>query len=385
MYNVDFLQLPHTLKYPPTLKSTMSTAHANAISQFLSDYTGSYIQRKNIVHILNCISYMYLTGDSIPTSWNIDDPLHTYVDVQDDDTLSQVLSDLYIAGEKSLDWKEADAYIKSSVEPSESTAAPPTPSIKTSTCNTTTSTVTCNDALTDKSDLYIQSPLVPQFDVKTPWKAKIIDGTTYVVYTSLPLIPTRQNEISATTDVNLMSDQDLLKLYPNNLIQTRASIMYDKVYGCMYDIKLGVIFPIEGFTEEQVVDNIIKYPHLFRLLKQVDGELKSFYSSIEIDGQLHKISDIWYDLPVSKCVPYNKDYIKEYVVRRYLLEQDIKHVEHRYKMYGSLEPYLTLFMPTVDYIHMGYTDIVGLAKSCVKARVSYKQSRNPVLRRISDE
>jgi hypothetical protein len=93
---------------------------------------------------------------------------------------------------------------------------------------------------------------------------------------------------------------------------------------------------------------------------------------------------MWRRLPESLVIPYNKEFIKEYVVRRYLLERDISGVEHRYKLYGTLEPFLTLFTTAQEYSKMGYSDSIMLAHSCVTARVSYKQTRNPVLRRLSN-
>ena len=212
-----------------------------------------------------------------------------------------------------------------------------------------------------------------------------VSGRSYTIYPSIPKIPTKQNEISVTTEVSMIQDADLRRLYPNVLIRTRAACMYDQVPGIKLDPVLGLILPIAGYTEEQLVDNLVKYPHLFKLMKEVDGTLKSFYSTIEIDGTLKKVSDVWNDFPESKVIPYTKDFVKEYVVRRYLLERDIDGVEHRYKLYGTLDPYLTLFAPVENYLNLGYTDIIGIARACVNARVSYKRSRNPVLRRLADE
>ena len=76
--------------------------------------------------------------------------------------------------------------------------------------------------------------------------------------------------------------------------------------------------------------------------------------------------------------------MKEYVVRRYLLERDISNVQHRYPLWGSLDPFLTLFMPPDEYIKYGYTDIIDLARKCVESRVSYRKSRNPIVRRLSN-
>ena len=89
-------------------------------------------------------------------------------------------------------------------------------------------------------------------------------------------------------------------------------------------------------------------------------------------------------LPDLKTLKPSWSIIAEYVVRRYLLERDILHVDHKYKMYGTLDPYLTLFMPSQDYVSAGYKDVVAIAKHCVESRVSYLQSRSPIIRRLEE-
>ena len=74
--------------------------------------------------------------------------------------------------------------------------------------------------------------------------------------------------------------------------------------------------------------------------------------------------------------------IYEYVVRKYLMDIEYKGAEFKYPIFGTLDPYLTLFMPVSEYTNRGF-DAVELAKKCVQSRVSYKQSRSPILRRIA--
>ena len=111
---------------------------------------------------------------------------------------------------------------------------------------------------TNKSDLYIQPPVVPQFNTKEVLARGYMHGSTYCVYSSEPKIPTKQNEISATTDVNLMIDSDFMKLFPTTFIRTRSNQMYLPCEGIELHPELGLILPIDGFTRDQIVDNIIK-------------------------------------------------------------------------------------------------------------------------------
>lgn len=396
--SIDFLQLTTKLPYPPSIRGKLSTVHAALIDQFLETFTGKHTEKLQVVHAINCVTYMYMSSDSMPFSWDETDPIHTYRHT-DDDELEETLGDLYIST-RDIDWSnvpeqssdsdsESQTLIDSTFNVSNVTpVAVQAPihqfAVKPTMTGSTQQTLNPAIVPTDKSDLYIQPPVVPRFDISNPWKSGIIDDTAYVIYPSYPIIPTKQNEISMTTDVSKMSDTDLRKLYPNCLIRTRAACMYEPYGDLLLDPKLGIILPIDGYTKAQLVDNIVKYPHIFRLLKQVDGNLDSFYSTIEIDGELHKVSEVWNTLPESSLIPYTKEYVKEYVVRRYLLERDIKGIDHKYKLYGTLDPFLTLFTSPTDYINMGYDNILQMAKKCVTARVNYKMSRNPILRRLKD-
>lgn len=380
---IPFTQIPDKLPYPQNVKSVLSTAHSAVVTAVMNSYSGSFRQKQQIINIMNSISYYYVVGDSIPASWSVDEPFK-FSDFIDDDICRNVLGNIYLnVKDIQFDIAVTNTFVPNFLK-----------EIKTVKDEPKSEDITLyvrkkEDAEqpvmkpvkpTDKEDLYIQCPSIPRFNFKNPVISGVKNDTYYVVYESLPIIPTKQSEISATTDISKMTDIDILNLFPNRTIQTRSSIMYEKFPGLKFNDKVGTIFPISGFSDEQILDNIIKYPHLFRLSKIVDDNIVSFYSTIEIDGVLYPISDVWKDLPESKVIPYNADFIKEYVVHRYLLERDILGVDHKYKMFGTLYPYLTLFMTADDYERFGYTDTVKLGRACVYARVSYKKSRNPVYR-----
>ncbi len=239
-----------------------------------------------------------------------------------------------------------------------------------------------------EEDLYLSGPAIPRFDINKIFIKKNIDGTEYCIYKSLPEIPERQCEISVTTDETAMTDFDCLKLFPDKFFYTRTAECYIIYPGIDYDEKLGAIFPIEGFTKEEIKQNIIEYPHLENITRKgtVNGvpRLVNFWKYIEIDGTLYKINDKWNTFEISKYLPKTEGILNEYVVRRYLLERDIKKINHRYKMFGELDKYLTLFMPKEDYIKYNNSEIVNISRDCVKARINYLRSRNPVMRRIKE-
>lgn len=367
---MKFSQIPNELKYPPAIRSKLATIHSNIVSWVVDNFNGTYKERKNIIELMNSISYICLSGDYLPDDWASSEPFVNPPHI-DDSTCRRYLSNLYIL-EKNVEWDveiSNNTESEAKIEPISSSQVKNTP--------------ISYGKLTPKEDLYIQSPKIPQFDKDKVWMSGEIEGDIFEIYESLPVIPTKQNEISITTDVDKFTKYDLLNLFPNQIIHTRAACMYEPISGVELDSKLGLILPIEGFTRDQLVSNIIEYPHLYRLLKCVENTRENFYKTVEIDGQLYDISDIWSNIPESSKIPYLPDFIKEYVVRRYLLERDYKHINHKYPLFGSLDPFLTLFMPSSEYESLGY-NAEDIAKRCVTSRVKYKFTRSPIIERLSN-
>ena len=364
---IDFTQLTEKLPYPVKLKARLSTYHADIISYAIANFKDNNAFKLSILHAMNTISYILINGDSMPQI-NGDDPLNSLPDI-DDDLCETALEKLYICNEN-INWD---------VEESSDIFIPPTQNQKPATMLKQHSILP-----TSKEDLYIKPPVVPMFDTSKPWLNIEKDGILYTIYTTLPIIPETQRDISVTTNVSLMTKTNLINLYPNQFIKTRASCMYDELDGLEFNEMLGIIIPIDGFSSEQIRNNIIKYPHLYKLKRKINDELINFHSHIEINGILHKTLDIWDSLPESKMIPKTADFIKEYVVRRYLLERDELKIKHKYPLFGSLDPFLTLFTTPADYQKLGTFDVEELARKCVSARVQYLQSRNPILRTVYD-
>ena len=382
MNSMEFSQITARFPYPRHVKAELSTLHADVIAYVTTIYDGSHDLRTKTIRLLNTITRYIIDGDTFPENWSSTKSPFDNIEIEDALILKDQLNSLYI-DPRSVNWDIQIVTANSGVTKSSTTSSVPlVPNTKITTKSSTTKVKLFQE--TDKRDLYIQPPTVPQFDINKPWMSTVIDGTVYCIYTSIPEIPTKQNEISVSTDVNRMSESQLLNLYPSNFIRTRPPVMYEPRPEFSYHPKLGLILPIEGFSESDLIDNIVKYPHLFKLFKVKDNEAISFYTTIEINGELYNIADVWKELPDTSIIPYTADFVKEYIVRRYLLERDIKGVEHKYPMYGDLNPYLTLFTSAPEYVQMGYTNVVDMARQCVESRVAYKRSRNPVIRRIEN-
>lgn len=364
---MKFSQITENLVYPIKVKATLSTLHSEIISYSMEHYQNKTKFKETVVKTLNTVSYYIIKGDTLPAMWTSSDPF-VGIDLIDNDLCETELGKLYISSHN-LTWD-----IEETDSAPISTAIPEIKENKLEKQKTPT----------PKEDLYLRPPVFPQFDVTKPWLNVNKDGEQYTIFTSLPIIPENQSQISVTTNVDIMSRTDLLHLFPNQFIRTRSAVMYEEYGGLEYDKRLGVILPIDGFTADQVRDNIIQYPHFYKLKRFLNGQLLSFYTNIEIDGELYDTLEIWDSLPESRLIPKTSEFIKEYVVRRYLLEKDISGITHKYPLFGKLEPFLTLFTTASDYRIFGYSDPVELAKKCVVSRVNYKQSRNPIIRKVMD-
>ena len=384
---VKFTQLPDKLVYPARIRARLSTLHSDVITYVVSNFKNTAKYKRQVVDTLNTISVYIKNNDALPSDWSVSNPL-TNLELLDSSFCEDTLGNLCIKV-KDIIWDVQES------ETDEQISTDTVVTAKTLSEDTVTSSKVVNVkskrdigvvvSPTPKENLYIKPPTIPQFDASKPWLQSQLNQNVYTIYESLPIIPVNQSQISVTTDVSKMTIMDMMKLYPNHFIRTRAATMYENHDGLTLDDDIGIILPIVGFSPTQVKDNIIKYPHIYKLTRYMNNKFTSFYSNIEIDGELHDTLSIWDSLPDSKKMPRNSEFIKEYVVRRYLLERDILGVEHKYPLFGTLEPFLTLFTTSDDYIRLGYTDVTDIAKQCVISRVSYKRSRNPILRMVYNE
>ena len=379
---MKFTEISSKLKYPPQIRGKLSTMHSEIITYACNHYRSTSKFKREIIYCLNILSYYCVSGDSIPNNWDITNPF-VNIPIVDSDMISSVVLDFMILLDDIVwdieDVEDLDTCSEDTVE--ETSVS----SVLIQDSNSSAAAI-ASSSITDAEDLYLQ-PEIPLFDYNNPFTDQTIDNTRYTIYTSLPIVPTRQCEISVTTDAALMSDEDYMNLFPDSIFYTRPSLLYAHLEESEFIEYIGSIIPIREFTPEQLLDNIIRYPHiegLTRLGKQ-DGQDKfvPFWKFIELDGHLYKTTDVWDDFTEVSKLPMCPAIMAEYVTRRYLLERDILNIDHKYKLFGDLSPFLTLFLPVQKYIEFGYTDSIYLAKQCVAARIKYLSTRNPILRRIN--
>jgi len=420
-YNtIPFTSLSEKLSLPSTYRGKQSEVFGSLIEYTVKHFKNTRKYKETVVKALNILLYCLIANEVPPFDWKSSNPFETMPDYPDE--LIEDTVGMYLLTVDAIEWDvtpvdsdynfldnsmkasevesgtpvEATTYESlvpdKKVEPAVNSFVPTPAPVKVTLQDVITSSATVPTKqqtptvvsynTTPKEDLYIQPPKYPQFDYNKPWLSIEDKGDQLVIYTTLPEIPTKQNEISVTTDINKMTDSELMNLYPKQFIRTRSPIMYEKQKGMDFDEELGCIIPIKGFTKREIVNNIIQYPHFYKLKRIVDGEIVSMYEDIEVDGELLSVKTAWGSLQESLKIPTQSDFIKEYVVRRYLLEES-KGIKHKYPIYGTLDPFLTLFMPPEKYIERGYKDVLKLAKACVSSRVSFKRSRNPILKRVN--
>lgn len=389
-HKIKFTNISENYQVKKSYKGTLSSMHSSVITYVVKHYQGTAKYKEQVVKIINIITYAVYSSEPLPFDWSPQNPFVNMPTDIDEDDIKRVLGEIYLTVD-AIDWdlkvvEEPDDSVYASKpakkEPVKNIIEVAKPKF---TPVDAAPSVDYSIKPTDPLDLYLQAPEVPQFDYNKPFMQGMDGVEKLVVYTTLPEIPQRQRDISATTDVNKMSDSDLLNLFPNHFIQTRAQAMYEDI-GLDKDEQFGNIIPIEGYTREQVLKCIIEYPHLYKLARHQKGlqsntDFPSFYGWIEINGELIPTMDIWDSLEISKQIPRQAEYVKEYLVRKYLLDRDIGNVYFKYPLYGELHPFLTLVMPAEEYIKRGYNPI-DIARQCVKSRVAFKQSRNPVIRRL---
>lgn len=385
---IKFTEISMKYKVNKSVKGKISELHASLITHVSANFRDTKKYKQMVVDVLNLITYCVYANEPLPWNHFPSKPFDNLPEI-DKDQISETLGDILLTPD-AISWDVVPVYIETSennepqavratqVKPIKADVTKPVQKPK-----KVATIVSDPVAPTQKQDLYIQPPSVPQFDYNKVWMSGLEGADNLVIYTTLPEIPSKQNEISCTTDVTKMRYSELMNLFPNRIIRTRASVMYEPYPGIELDSDLGLLLPISGYTRDQIIDNLIRYPHIFKLTRLVDGQFLSFYSNIEIDGELHDTLTVWDSLPESDSIPKQAEFVKEYIVRRYLLERDVKGIKHKYPLFGTLDPFLTLFMTSTDYINKGYTDVESIAKSCVLSRVSYKQSRNPVIRRLT--
>ena len=383
MIVLNFTQIPSTLNYPKSHKAELSSIHSDLVSVFLERKKFSQAQKRIVINTLNTVSCFIIQGDAFPNWWDSKDTSIMYQDlINYADSIGAVYSDDSVLGDLFIDY--SDVIWDLPVTESDANASKPDTIVNPQVKPTEQTYVSAPESKTltetPKENLWLKPRDIPRYDVEDkPWLRVNQFGMDISIRKSYPAIPLRQRDITISTDVDKMTDRDVDNLFPKQFIRTRKPCMYEPVEGYELDPTIGLILKVNGFSREQIIKNIIQYPHLYIVRRNVNGEVKNFYADIEINGELQPIEAVWDTLEDTRGLPKTKEYMQEYVIRRYLLERDIKHVDHKYPMTCDLRPYLTLFMPKDDYASYGFTNI---GRDHVRSRVSYLQSLNPILRSV---
>lgn len=212
------------------------------------------------------------------------------------------------------------------------------------------------------------------------WHSGTYDGETYVIGTSLPEIPELQCDVSITTNVDRMTEADLIHLYPTREFKEFRHHMVDRFEGCPFDKLVSSYVPIPGYTHEQLIQNIIKYPFPHEYRRFINDQFVDVWKQVEIDGELVDIVKAFDQSELYGKVQRCRRVLQEYGYRKAMLDLEYGK-EVNYPLIGDIQPYLALVFPEYVYKELGY-DTVELARKSVISRVSLLRSVNPVIRRI---
>lgn len=229
----------------------------------------------------------------------------------------------------------------------------------------------------------LERPLYPHPNYANKLLSFTDGGQEYCIYEEA-ILPYTQSHISCFTDVNRFKDSDVKKLFPPIHLYTRSPSMYKEYPGLDYDPELGTVIPIPGYSIDELIQNLIEYPHfdIPDRIVTISGKetIIPFWQHIEIDGEMHKTTSVWGEFPGTEKLPKTEAFMNEFVVRRYILDtinskQDFKHI-----MRGTLGKFLTLYDVPEYYEKKGY-DPIEIGRTCIESRRSYKYTRNPVIRK----
>ena len=425
---LNISQIIDGYEIPQRYRATACKLYAY-IYPYISEHRSDSIKQKKLwVKGINILTYLMFAEDDLPVDWDSRWPFDNLPDIDDDD-LKSVLKQHYLTID-AIVWDINDDPHASNNQNNAEITNESKHVVTSSTINRLLSkyreqqnthkqnaggsdlkvqkseqvNMQTANKLTRLADVMLDPgyPYFPKVDLQNMWLLKKVQigniVEEYGIPRSLPLIPERQSDITATTEVNTMIDSDFMKLFPNHIMKLRSSAMYQtypEYTSLEYDEDLGVIFPIAGFTREQVIDNIIKYPDIiniglgrlgkrarFKYDDKPETVWEEFYKRLEVEGQLKLITaSVWDETPELKILPPNVGFQQEYVVRKYLLEKD-NNIPHEKEAFGETYPFITLFMPPEEYIKRGYKDVVEIARKCVKSRVFYFRSRNSMLTKL---
>lgn len=383
-----------TQRSPARIRSKigeMSDKTSEIVSSVSANFTGSRLQKRRIIDIVNSQNTAICLGDTFTYDVSYLNDFHS---IYSDDDMKQVLGSAYVSFD-SVTWDIDIAYSSTTSSGSDHSSTEKEESDTKSVSDNNfiisssvqlhsdSSSEEYHEYRTSREDISFQFPKFPRFDPKQIWGLCEDDGGRVIpIYKSLPEIPEKQNEITITTEWKTMTDSEFMRLYPDHTINTRRDEMYIKRPGYDYDDLVGFVPKISGFSRDQIIDNIIKYPQFNFMYRYVNGKRISFMKHIEVDGKLLTLDEAINEVDDMQLLPDNKVFYWDYIVRRYLLERDNCIVDHKYPLIGYFHPFITLFTTPSIYKSRGYNDVLDMAKQCVRCRVLFYQSRNPLTRRL---
>ena len=99
---IKFSQLIDKFQYPPRIRAKLSTMHASVITYAIAHFQNTLKFKPTIVYVLNLSTYYCISGDTIPKSWDFNNPLDNVPDV-DPDIMYNRIGNRYLSL-RDIDW-----------------------------------------------------------------------------------------------------------------------------------------------------------------------------------------------------------------------------------------------------------------------------------------
>ena len=101
-----FSQIPAQVKYPPQYKGKLSQIHSEIITAIINKHEVTLKELKQVVQLVNTISYKVLRGDNI--SWSNTSPLDYSNLISDMDVRDYLVSQNMYVAFNDINWESDD-------------------------------------------------------------------------------------------------------------------------------------------------------------------------------------------------------------------------------------------------------------------------------------
>ena len=102
-HKIKFTNISENYQVKKSFKGTLSSMHSSVITYVVKHYQGTAKYKEQVVKILNIITYAVYASEPLPFDWSPQNPFVNMPTNIDDDTIREVLGDIYLTVD-AIDW-----------------------------------------------------------------------------------------------------------------------------------------------------------------------------------------------------------------------------------------------------------------------------------------